>query len=61
MLGTKYIVADRLSQRPRTKSDNIDEQNKVDIDDFIDAEINAFQVMPVEVEDFLKDGYSKDS
>ncbi len=37
----------------------------MDIDDFIDAEINAFRVMPMEVEeleeDLLEDGYSEDS
>jgi hypothetical protein len=37
----------------------------VDIDDFIDVEINAFQVMPVVAEDqdgdLLEDGYSDES
>jgi hypothetical protein len=32
------------------ESDDIDEANEVDIDDFIDVEINAFQVMLVVVE-----------
>ena len=47
------------------ESDDIDEANEVDIDDFIDVEINAFQVMPVVVEsqeeDLLEDGYLEES
>ncbi len=61
MPGTKHTAVDKLSWRPRTESDNIDEQNEVNINDFINAEINAFQVMLVKAEDLLKDGYSKDS
>jgi hypothetical protein len=63
VLGTKHTAADRLSQRPRTELDNIDKANEVDIDDFIDAELNAFSVAPVtEAEaDLLIDGYSEDS
>ena len=61
--GTKHTAADGLSRRPRTESDDIDEANEVDIDDFIDAELNAFSVAPVVVEDvdLLVDGYSEDS
>ena len=61
--GTKHTAADGLSRRPCTKSDDIDEANEVDIDDFIDAELNAFSVAPVVVEDadLLTDGYSEDS
>jgi hypothetical protein len=44
---TKHTAANGLSQRPCTESDNIDKANKVDIDDFIDAELNAFSVAPV--------------
>ena len=33
--GTKYIVVDDLSRRPRTKSDDIDEEYIEDIDNFI--------------------------
>ena len=50
------------------ESDDIDEANEgLDIDDFIDAEINAFQVMPVVAEhqdedaSLLEDGYSEES
>jgi hypothetical protein len=48
--GDKHTAADGLSRRPRTESDDIDEANEVDIDDFIDAEINAFQVVPITAE-----------
>ena len=66
--GNKHTATDSLSQRPRIESDDIDEANKgLDIDDFIDVEINAFQVMPVVVEhqdedaSLLEDGYSEES
>ena len=70
MLGNKHTAADRLSRRPRTESDDIDEANKVNIDNFIDTEINAFQVTPVLVnetdrtesnKDLLENGYSEES
>jgi len=41
--GTKHTAVDGLSRRPCTESDDIDEANEVDIDDFIDAELNAFK------------------
>jgi len=44
---TKHTAADGLSRRPRTESDDIDEANEVDIEDFIDAELNAFSLAPV--------------
>ena len=68
--GNKHTAADGLSRRPRTESDDVDEANEVNIDDFIDAEINAFQVTPVLVnetdrtesnDNLLKDGYSEES
>jgi ribonuclease HI len=63
--GTKHTAADGLSRRLRTESDDIDEANEVDINDFIDAELNAFSVALVAVEDaltdLLTDGYSEDS
>ena len=48
------------------ESNDIDKANEgLDIDDFIDVEINAFQVMPMVAEDqdgdLLKDGYSEES
>ena len=33
--GTKYIAVDNLSRRPRTKSDDINEEYTEDINDFI--------------------------
>ena len=68
----KHTAADGLSRRPRTESDDIDEENKVDIDDFIDAEINAFRIAPVVAEEenghesdaddpLLEDSYSEES
>ena len=42
--GQKHTAADGLSRRPRTDSDDIDELYEDDIEDFIDAEINSYQV-----------------
>jgi len=56
-----------LSRRPRTESDDIDEANEVDIEDFINAELNAFSIALVVAEEgitdenLLEDGYSEDS
>jgi len=63
VLGTKHTAADGLSRRPRTESDDIDEANKVDINDFIDTKLNAFSVAPIVVKDtdLLTDRYSEDS
>ena len=44
VLGTKHTAPDALSRRPRTESDDIDEANEVDIDDFIEAELNCVRV-----------------
>jgi len=60
--GTKHTAADRLSRRPQTESDDIDKANEVDIEDFIDAKLNAFSLAPVTAqEDLLEDGYLEDS
>jgi hypothetical protein len=65
VLRTKHTTADGLSWRPCTELDDIDEANKVNIDDFIDAELNAFSVAPVTAteaeEDLLIDRYLEDS
>jgi hypothetical protein len=65
VLGTKHTAANKLSQRPRTESDNINKANKVNINDFINAELNAFSIALVAVKDaltdLLTDRYSKDS
>jgi hypothetical protein len=49
--GNNYIVADGLSRRPCIESNDIDKANKVDIDDFIDVEINAFRITPITAEE----------
>ena len=63
--GNKHIVVDRLSWKPRTKSDDIDKANEVDINNFINVKLNAFSVVLVvaeEVEeDLLGNRYLKDS
>jgi hypothetical protein len=65
VLGTKYTVANKLSQRLRTESDNINKATKVDINNFINAELNTFSVALVIVKDTLIDlltnKYLKDS
>jgi hypothetical protein len=63
VLGTKYIATNGLSRRPRTESNNIDKANKVNINDFINAELNAFSVALIVVKDtdLLTDGYLEDS
>jgi hypothetical protein len=68
--GHKHIAIDGLSRRPRTESDNIDDTLETDIEDFIDAELGALSIAPVQVEDdeptseevsVLEDDYSEDS
>jgi len=63
VLGTKHTAANELSQRPRTESDNIDEANEVDINNFINAELNAFSIALIVVEDtdLLTNRYLEDS
>jgi hypothetical protein len=65
MLRTKYTVANRLSQRPCTKLDNINKANKVNINNFINTELNAFSIVPVIVKkakaNLLTNKYLKDS
>jgi hypothetical protein len=65
VLRTKHTAANRLSQRPCTESDNINKANKVDINNFINTELNAFSIAPVTVKeaeaDLLTAKYSKDS
>ena len=63
MLGTKYTATNGLSQRLCTELDNIDKANKVDINNFINAKLNAFSVALIVVEDtnLLTNKYSEDS
>ena len=42
--GTKHGAPDALSRRPRTAQDEIEEAHEVDIDDFIEAELNCVHV-----------------
>jgi hypothetical protein len=65
VLRTKHTATDGLSQRPCTKSDNIDKANKADIDDFINTELNAFSIAPVTAKekevDLFTNKYLEDS
>jgi hypothetical protein len=62
---TKHTAADGLSRRPCTKLDDIDKANEVDINDFINAKLNAFSVAPATAReakvDLLTDRYLEDS
>jgi hypothetical protein len=65
VLGTKHTAANRLSQRPCTKLDNINKANKVNINNFINAELNAFSIALVTIREakanLLIARYSEDS
>jgi hypothetical protein len=62
VLKAKHTAVDRLSQRLCTNLDNINKANKVDINNFINAKLNAFSVTLVVVKDLdlLVNRYSKD-
>jgi len=62
MLKTKYIAINGLSQRPCTKLDNINKVNKVNINNFINAKLNAFSIALIIVKDInlLVNKYLKD-
>ena len=51
---------DGFSRRPRTQSDDDDEENKVDIDDFIDAELASINIRSIKarITSKLNDSYS---
>ena len=57
MPGNKYTVADRLSRRPCTESDDADESVEVDIDDFIEAELNSLRITPLSVKEEQSEGH----
>jgi hypothetical protein len=38
------MITNGLSRRPKTKSDNNNEKNKIDIDDFIDTELASISI-----------------
>ena len=47
--GTKHTTTNSLSRRPRTTSDDIDKTHEQDIDEFVTAELNMVQILPVTV------------
>jgi predicted XRE-type DNA-binding protein len=51
MLGTKHIATNKLSQRPCTKLDNINKASKVNINNFINTELNTFSIALVIVKE----------
>jgi hypothetical protein len=55
--GNKYTVVDGLSRRPYTESDNTNESVEVDIDDFIEAELNSLRIIPLLVEEEQSEGH----
>jgi hypothetical protein len=65
VLRTKHTAVNKLSQRPCTKSDNINKANKVNINNFINTKLNAFSITPITVRetktDLLTNKYLKDS
>ena len=65
MLNKKHEVVDELSRRFRTASNNINETNEIDIDDFIDIEINCVRIsfirITVENEKILLSEYLDES
>ena len=65
MSNKKYEAIDELSRRFRIASNDIDESNEIDIDDFIDVEINCVRIasvrITVENEKILLSEYSNKS
>jgi hypothetical protein len=66
VLRTKHTAANGPSQRPCIELDNINKASKVDINNFINAKLNAFSVAPIAAKeaaevDLLIDKYLKDS
>jgi hypothetical protein len=59
ILRIKHTVTDGFSRRPKTKSDDNDEKNKVNIDDFIDAELAFISIrfIKARVTSELNDSY----
>jgi hypothetical protein len=45
--GIKHIIANGLSRRPRTQSDNNNEENEIDIDNFIDTKLAFINIRPI--------------
>jgi hypothetical protein len=47
--GNKHTVADGLSRRPRTESNDLDERNEEDIEVFLDSELAILSIAPVKL------------
>jgi hypothetical protein len=47
ILRIKHTAVDGLSRRLRTKSDDNNEENKVNIDDFIDAKLASISIRSI--------------
>ena len=66
MPGTKHIIADGLSRRPRGPSDDVDELVDTDVDNFIDVQLNCVYICPASLPadkkaKILEEGYSEKS
>ena len=48
--GITYTIANRLSQRPQMKSDDLDEQYKGDINNQIAAKLNYLSILASSIE-----------
>lgn len=57
--GHRHTAADGLSRRPRGESDEVDEEQEVDIDDFVEVELSALRIAPVSIEE-LSDSRSRE-
>jgi hypothetical protein len=60
ILKIKHIIVNGLSRRPKTKSNNNNEKNKIDIDDFIDIKLAFINIRPIKARIIFKlnDNYS---
>ncbi len=48
-------MVDSLSRYPHMASDVLDDEPEEDIDDFIDAQLDAIQIAPIQVDNALSD------
>lgn len=62
--GKKHTAADGLSRRPRTESDDIDDTREVNIDEWIDGQLNLVTVYRLEgeqsIEEVMQDSYTNE-
>ena len=47
--GRKHTAADGLSRRPATASELTAQENEIDVDDFIEIQLNALRIAPISV------------